>query len=51
MSKENNAYLKSIVSSASKKSIKAIEIIKRLKINFLNIKNLIAVFFSDKVLE
>lgn len=51
MSKENNEYLASIGSSPLKESIKAIEIIKRPEIDFVNIRNLLDISYSDEVLE
>lgn len=51
MSKENNEYLASIGSSPLKESIKAIEIIKRPEIDFVNIRNLLDIDYSDEVLE
>ena len=51
MSDTNNKYLESINSSTLKESIKAIEMIKRPEISFLNIRNLIDIPYSDEVLE
>jgi tRNA uridine 5-carboxymethylaminomethyl modification enzyme len=51
LNKENNSYLEKIGSNPLTESIKAYDMLKRPEIDFLKIKNLIKLDYSDEILE